>query len=43
MKKVRLVVMLLALTGALGPLSSARSQTVSEKPKLNVAILVFDG
>jgi putative intracellular protease/amidase len=43
MKKVSLVIALLALTGAFGSLSSAWAQTTTEKPKLNVAILIFDG
>jgi putative intracellular protease/amidase len=43
MKKVRLVIALLALIGAFGSLSSAQSQTATEKPKMNVAILIFDG
>src|SRR3982750_4324456 len=41
MKKV-LAVMLLALAGAIST-SNAQSQAVTEKPKQNVAILIFDG
>lgn len=43
MKKIRFAIALLALTGAFGSLSPARSQAASEKPKMNVAILIFDG
>ena len=42
MKKVSLVIALLALIGAFGSLSNAQSQTTTEKPKLNVAILIFE-
>ena len=42
MKKVSLIVALLILTGAFGSQASARSQTAPDKPKLNVAILIFD-
>jgi putative intracellular protease/amidase len=43
MKKIRLVITLLALVAAFGSVSSLRSQTSTGKPKLNVAILIFDG
>lgn len=44
MKKARLVIALLALIATFGSSSSAWSQTTTTaKPKLNVAILVFDG
>ena len=44
MKKVTFAMALLALVGALGLLSSARTQTtMTDKPKLNVAILIFEG
>ena len=44
MKKVTLAMALLALVGALGLLSSARTQTtMTDNPKLNVAILIFEG
>jgi len=43
MKKIRLVVTLLVLVAAFGSVSSAWSQTSSDKPKLNVAILIFNG
>jgi putative intracellular protease/amidase len=43
MKKVRLALALLALITAFGSFSSASAQTATEKPKLNVAILIFNG
>jgi putative intracellular protease/amidase len=43
MKKARLTIALLALTCAVGSLSCAWAQTPAEKPKLNVAILIFEG
>jgi putative intracellular protease/amidase len=43
MKKVSLLITLLSLIATLGAFSSARAQTTTEKSKLNVAILVFDG
>jgi putative intracellular protease/amidase len=43
MKKIRLVVTLLVLVAAFGSVSTAWSQTAGDKPKLNVAILIFDG
>jgi putative intracellular protease/amidase len=43
MKKASLVIALLALTAAFGSLANAQSQATTEKPKLNVAILIFEG
>ena len=43
MKKHSLLIALLALIATLGTATGVRSQTPAEKPKLNVAILVFDG
>jgi putative intracellular protease/amidase len=43
MKKIRLVIALLALIAAVGSQTLAQSQSPTAKPKLNVAILVFDG
>ena len=43
MKKVYLVIALFALIGVFGSLSSVTSQTAPAKPKLNVAIFIFDG
>jgi putative intracellular protease/amidase len=43
MKKIRLVFALLTLIAAVGSQSLAQSQAPTAKPKLNVAILVFDG
>src|SRR2546423_395828 len=44
MKKLKLaVVLLLVVLGAFGSLSCAWAQTSVEKPKQNVAILIFDG
>ena len=43
MKKVYLVIAVFTLIGVFGPLSRVSSQTVPAKPKLNVAIFIFDG
>lgn len=43
MKKIRLVIALLALVAAFGSQAMAQTQAPAAKPKLNVAILVFDG
>ena len=47
MKKANLdivpLLLLLALVTAFGSFSSARAQTATDKPKLNVAILIFEG
>jgi putative intracellular protease/amidase len=43
MKKVRFAIALVIMLGAYGSLSSARSQASGDKPKLNVAILIFEG
>jgi putative intracellular protease/amidase len=43
MKKVSLALTLLALIAAYVPPSCAQSKATPEKPKMNVAILIFDG
>jgi putative intracellular protease/amidase len=43
MKKIRLVIALLALIATFNSPSRAQAQETPAKPKLNVAILVFDG
>jgi putative intracellular protease/amidase len=43
MKKANIAIVLLALVAALGLVSSAQAQTMTGKPKLNIAILIFEG
>lgn len=43
MKKISLVIALLALIALRGSSFSAMAQTTNAKPKLNIAILIFDG
>ena len=42
MKQANIAIVLLALVAALGLPSGAQAQTATVKPKLNIAILIFD-